>query len=127
MEQTNEQGKNKGGRPTKAIRKNQLITLKCTSLDKITIQAKARKARLSVSEFMLEISRTGTIVMIDKVLPTEVLTLIGTLNHMAANLNQIARKRNSVVDELNAAERANLAILSRELKNIVPMIKSYLQ
>jgi hypothetical protein len=69
----------------------------------------------------------GQIVITEKVLPKEVLTFLGTLNHMAANLNQVAKKRNSVVEELNAAERADLAVLSGQLKEIVQQIKTYLQ
>ncbi len=125
--QSNERGRNKGGRPVKSIRKNQVITLKCSSLDRVTIRAKAKKAKLSVSEYLRELGLNSNIVITEKVLPKEVLSLTGTINHMAANLNQAAKKRNSVVDELNAAERANLEILSRELKLIVQLIKSYLQ
>ena len=127
MKRLNEQAKNKGGRPAKKIRKNQLITLKCSGIDKLMIKAKARKAGLSVSAFMLEISRTGSIVISEKTMPKEVLSLVGALNHMAANLNQVARKRNSVVDELNAAERASLSILSNDLKQLAVLIKNYLQ
>jgi hypothetical protein len=52
--------------------------------------------------------------------------MTGTINHMAANLNQIAKKRNSG-EELNALERANLKVLSGELKGTAVQIKSFLQ
>ncbi len=37
--------------------------------------------------------------------------MTGTFNHIAANLNQIAKKRNSG-EELNALERASLKVQS---------------
>ena len=91
------------------------------------ISARAKKTGLTVSEYLRELGLNGQIVITEKVLPREVLLLAGTLNHMAANLNQIAKKRNSVVDELNAADRASLDFLSRELKQLVLSIKMYLQ
>jgi hypothetical protein len=127
MKQRNEQTKNRGGRPTKSIKRNLVITLKCASYEQTRIGANAKKARLSVSEFLREMGLNGQIVITEKVLPKEVLTFLGTLNHMAANLNQVAKKRNSVVEELNAAERADLAVLSGQLKEIVQQIKTYLQ
>jgi hypothetical protein len=63
---------------------------------------------------------------IKKVIPGDVMQFTGTLNHLAANLNQIAKKRNGF-DELNAMERALLELQSRELKNLVITIKNYLQ
>jgi hypothetical protein len=59
-----------------------------------------------------------------KVLPKEVLQLSATLNHMAANLNQVAKKRNSL-DELNAIERAELNQLSRQVKELAGEIKNH--
>ena len=127
MEETNEPKKNKGGRPPKAIKRNRVVALKCTALEQVKISTRSKKTGLTVSEYLRELALNGQIVISEKVLPKEVLLFIGTLNHMAANLNQVAKKRNSVVDELNAAERASLEILSRELKQLVQSIKMYLQ
>lgn len=127
MKQTSEQGKNEGGRPTKAIKRNQVLSLKCTHLERVKISANAKKARLTVSEFLRELGLNGQVVTTQKVLPAEILAFTGTINHMAANLNQAAKKRNSVVDELTAAERASLEVLSREVKQIVQLIKMYLR
>lgn len=127
MKQLNGQTKNKGGRPAKPIKRNRVVTLKCASYEQTRINANAKKARMTVSEFLREMGLNGQVVTTEKVLPREILELTGTLNHMAANLNQIAKKRNSVTDELNAAERASLEILSRDLKGIAQLIKGYLQ
>lgn len=127
MKPTNETNRNKGGRPTKDIKRNRVVTLKCASYEQTRISVNAKKAGLSVSEFLREMGLNGQVVTIEKALPKEVLVAIGTLNHLAANLNQIAKKRNSVIDELNAAERADLAILSRQFKEIVVLIKNFLQ
>lgn len=61
-----------------------------------------------------------------KVLPQEVLQLTGTLNHLAANLNKIAKKRNGI-EQLNALERASLEVQSRDLKRLVETIKNYVK
>ena len=127
MKEMNEQIKNKGGRPAKALKKNKVITLKCSGYEQVKITVNAKKTGLSVSEYLRELGLHGQVVITEKALPREVLSLMGTLNHMAANLNQVAKKRNSVIDELNAAERASLEILSRELKATVILIKTYLQ
>lgn len=61
-----------------------------------------------------------------KALPAEVLQLTGTLNHLAANLNQIAKKRNGI-EQLDALERASLEVQSRDLKRPAEAIKNYLK
>src|SRR5689334_12171145 len=101
MEQTNQSKKNKGGRPPKSVKRNRVVALKCASYEQTMISARAKKTGLTVSEYLRELGLNGQIVITEKVLPREVLILAGTLNHMAANLNQIAKKRNSVVDVLN--------------------------
>lgn len=59
-------------------------------------------------------------------LPKEILQFTGTLNHLAANLNQIAKKRNQL-DELNALERAQLQQLSTMVKQLAMDIKNHLK
>lgn len=126
MEQKDAQPRKKGGRPKKAIKKDQLLAVKCSLYERRIIEARAQNANLSVSEYLREISMTGKIDRRDKALPKEVLALTGTLNHMAANANQIAKKRNSN-EELNALERASLKVLTGEIQEAVTLIKIYFQ
>jgi hypothetical protein len=69
---------------------------------------------------------TGNIDRREKVLPKEVLQLIGNFNHTAANLNQIAKKRNGI-EPLTAFDRAYLLVQSADLKQIAEAIKNYLK
>jgi hypothetical protein len=126
MEEQNVITKNKGGRPKKAVKKDQLMAIKCTLYERKVIEARAKSANLSVSEYLREIGLTGKIDRRDKALPKEVLNFTAALNHMGANLNQIAKKRNGA-DELSPLERAELKVQSGHLNEIAVQIKSYLQ
>ena len=126
MEAEKTSGTNKGGRPKKQIRKDRMLTLKCSLTEKWIIQAKAKKSGLSVSEYLRSAAINGKIDIPKKTLPAEVLQLAGTLNHLAANLNQVAKKRNSN-EQLDAIERAGLELQSKELKIIAATIKSYIK
>lgn len=127
MKQEQKQAKNKGGRPQKAIKRNVVLTLKCTRYEQVKITANAKKAGLSLSEFLRSMGLDGQIVVKEKALPKEVLMFTGTLNHMAANLNQLAKRRNGVTDVLTPIDRAGLDLLSKDLKEIAVSIKMYLQ
>lgn len=126
MEEQNVITKNKGGRPKKAVKKDQLMAIKCTLYERKVIEARAKSANLSVSEYLREIGLTGKIDRRNKALPKEVLSFTAMLNHMAANLNQIAKKRNGI-DELSPLERAELKVQSGQVKEVAAQIKSYLQ
>jgi hypothetical protein len=89
------------GRPRKAIKKDQLLGVKCSLLERKVIEYKARENNLSVSEYLRKLGLSGKVDMKIKILSKEILQFKGTLNHLAANLNQIAKKRN-MNDELNA-------------------------
>ena len=124
MESTTTIKKSKGGRPKKGVKKDQLLGVRCSPVERKVIEAKSKSANLSVSEYLRELGLTGKIESRHRALPTEVLQYKGTLNHMAANLNQIAKKRNGI-DELNALERARLHSLSGEVKQAVQNINNY--
>jgi hypothetical protein len=118
--------RNKGGRPPKAIKRNRLLGVKCTSLEKITIKAKAKYSGLSVSEYLRQLGMNGKIDMHKIMFPKEILQFTSTLNHLAANMNQAAKKRN-YNEELNALERANLNHVSLLVKQLVQDIKNRLK
>jgi len=126
MEEQRTTTKKKGGRPKKAIKKDQILAVKCSQYERRAIEVRAKSANLSVSEYLREMALTGKIDRRQKAFPKEVLALSGTLNHTAANLNQIAKKRNSG-EELNALERADLKVQSGVLKDLAVQIKTYLQ
>ena len=116
----------KGGRPTKQHKRRQLLAAMCTPLEKKMIEINAQRVGLTVSEFLRDLGLKNRIQVKIKSLPKPVLELKGTLNHTAANINQLARKRNSG-DELNALERALLNQCVREIQGLVNTINSYLQ
>ncbi len=118
--------KNKnGGRPRKAIKKDQLLGVKCSLLERKVIEYKARENNFSVSEYLRKLGLSGKVDMKIPTLSKEILQFKGTLNHLAANLNQIAKKRN-MNDELNALERASLEHQSKEIKQLVNDIRKFL-
>ncbi|MDR3669018.1 MAG: hypothetical protein P4L35_19485 [Ignavibacteriaceae bacterium] len=108
------------------MKKDQLLGMKCTLIERRAIEIKAKSVNLTVSEYIRYMSLTGKIDRPKKVLPKEVLQFTGTLNHLAANMNQVAKKRNGV-EELNPIERATLQALTGEIKKLAQNIKTYLQ
>lgn len=126
MTQSEMKQRNKGGRPSKEIKKNIILTLKCSAVEKMVITQKAKELNRNISEYIREICLNGQADRRVKVLPAEVLALSGTLNHIAANINQIAWKHNK--DEiLSLEERVNLQRLAPVLKEIAVDIKNYLR
>ena len=126
MEEAKGFTKNKGGRPEKVVKRDKLLGVKCTTVEAFLIKAKAEKVQLTVSEYLREQGLTGKIDMHRKVFPKEVLQAIASLGHLAANLNQIAKKRNSS-DELNALERAELQYAVLQFRQFIKDCKQYFQ
>ena len=126
MEQVERKFNRKGGRPKKAVKRDQQITVACSLMERKAIEHKAKSSNLTNSEYLRQMGLTGKIDSRLKVLPKEVLELTAALNHLGANLNQVAKKRNSL-DELNAIERAELNQLSRQVKELAGEIKKHLQ
>ena len=118
--------RNTGGRPCKVIKRNKLLGVKCTLVEKVTIQAKAKYSGLTVSEYLRGLGINGKIDMQKIMFPKEILQFTSTLNHLAANMNQAAKKRN-YNEELNALERANLNQVSMMVKQLVHDIKTRLK
>ena len=95
----------------------------CSRFDLIAIRYYAKECNTSVSEYLRDLGLKRQVDRRVKVLPKEVLQVIGTLNHMAANINQVAYRRNRG-DELNALERAQLMVLAGEIKVLAKTIKA---
>ena len=90
------------------------------------LQEEAKTLGLTLSEYLRGSGLKGQAVRKIKALPQEVLQLTGTLNHLAANLNQIAKKRNGI-EQLDVLERASLEVQFRDLKRLVEGIKNYVK
>ena len=125
MEKTTNNNRKQGGRPTKAVKQKYLLGVKCNLVEKKMVLQNAKAVGVTVSEFLRNVGLKRQAVRKVKVLPQEVLLRLATLNHIAANLNQVAKKRNRF-DELNAIERAGLIQLANDLKQLVIDIKNYL-
>lgn len=123
MAEEKKHNRSKGGRPSKVIKRNKPLTVKCTAIEKSIISGKAKQASQTISEYLRTLGLSGNIVMVINTIPKEILALCGALNHVGGLLNQIAKKRNSN-DELNAFERADLTLLQQRIKEILETIKT---
>jgi hypothetical protein len=95
MEQREIRVRNKGGRPKVAIKKDQMIPVKCSSMEKTILKGKARAVGLTASEFLRKLGLDGKIDRLDSSYPKEILQYIKLLNNAASNINQISKKLNS--------------------------------
>ncbi|MGY0039332.1 plasmid mobilization protein [Pedobacter sp. NJ-S-72] len=118
--------RNKGGRPKAALKRDASISVMCNIIEKKLIQGNAKKVGTNASVYLRELGLNGTSKLKVKTLPKEVLAFTGMLNHMAANLNQIAKRRNSGED-LNAMDRALLNQEVRAVQATVEEVRSYLK
>jgi hypothetical protein len=110
---------NKGGRPKVAHKKSETLSVMCNLLEKKIIQANARNVGKTVSVFLRDLGLHNRTVIRVRTLPRSVLQLTGTLNHIAANINQLAKKRNQGND-LNGMERA---LLNQEIRSLQTLVK----
>lgn len=126
MEEAKNNRKNRGGRPPKAIKRDQLVAVKCSLLERKILERKARSIHLTLSEYLRDLGLKGEANTRVKTLPKEVLGFRAELHHLASNLNQIAHRRNRG-DELTPMERVNLNSLAEEIRNLAGQIKAYVQ
>ena len=115
---------NKGGRPAKGIKRNITITVHCSAFEKRILREKSKDFGISLSEYLRQTGLDHKITRHRKDYPREALLLNGVLNHIAANLNQIAKKRNSG-EELGAYRRTQLEELSEQLHLLTQQIRNY--
>ncbi|RKR84517.1 hypothetical protein BDD43_4757 [Mucilaginibacter gracilis] len=115
---------NKGGRPSVPHKRRSSVSVMCTLIEKKIIEANAKRVGMNPSVFLRNLGLNTRIEVRVKTLPKPVMEMRGTLNHIAANLNQIARRRNRG-DDLNAMERALLDQDVRSLRGLVKNINAY--
>ncbi|WP_461462444.1 plasmid mobilization protein [Mucilaginibacter sp.] len=115
---------NKGGRPKVPHKRRTAVSVMCTLIEKRVIEANAKRVGMNPSVFLRNLGLNTRIEVRVKTLPKPVLEMRGTLSHIAANLNQIAKRRNRG-DDLNAMERALLDQDVRSLRGLVRNINAY--
>ena len=94
MEPVKSSNRKTGGRPPKAIKSNHFIGVKCSLIEKTLLKQLAKRDGLTLSEYLRKAGLNRKEARKITALPKEVLQFTGTLNHLAANLNQLARKNN---------------------------------
>ncbi|WP_224751066.1 plasmid mobilization protein [Mucilaginibacter pankratovii] len=114
----------RGGRPQVPHKRRSAVSVMCTLIEKKIIEANAKRVGMNPSVFLRNLGLSTRIDVRLKTLPRPVLEMRGTLNNIAANLNQIARKRNRG-DDLNAMERALLDQDVRSLRALVKNINAH--
>jgi len=113
----------KGGRPKKSVRKTEQLALMCSPVERKIIEYKAQQSRVPVSQYLRELALDGKVVTRTNTFPKEILLFTATLNHLAANVNQVARKRNRE-ESFNEMERAEWLLLAEDIKKMAEKIKS---
>src|SRR4249919_3557570 len=117
METTLPVKRNKGGRPPKEDKRSQQLAVMCTVGERKQIEEKANLANLSLSEFLRTLALQGQVGRKTKQFPKEILLFTATLNHLAANMNQLARQRNQG-SELSPTQIIDLVVMSTSMKRL---------
>jgi hypothetical protein len=113
----------KGGRPKKPVRKSEQLAVMCSLVERKIIEHKAKQSGVPVSQFLRELALNGKIETRPNTFPKEILLFTSTQNHLAANVNQVAKKRNRE-ETFNAKERAEWMLLSEDVKKLAEKIKN---
>ena len=124
MQTTSKHRNAKGGRPPKEIKRNKTVTVHCSAFEQRLLKIMGKEAGMTVSEYLREIGLSGKIDRPKREFPKEALTMNGTLNHSAANLNQLAKKRNSG-EEFDAYLSVKELQLCEQLKELTITIKTH--
>ena len=116
----------KGGRPKKPVRKSEQLAVMCSLVERKIIEHKAKQSGVPVSQFLRELALNGKIETRPNTFTKEILQFTSTLNHRAANVNQVAKKRNRE-ETFNAMERAEWMLLAEDVKKLAEKIKNCFQ
>lgn len=128
MMQTDSKGKNnrnKGGRPRAIQKRDQQLAVMCTMEERELIGQKARASNLPVSAWLRTVALQGQTGSPKKTIPKEILLISATLNHTAANINQLTKKHNQY-QLFSDAEITMLNQFITELKQLATQIKKSL-
>jgi hypothetical protein len=126
MQAQKKQTASKGGRPKKAVKKIHALTVKCNIIERKVIERKAKDAGLTISEYLRDLGLAGKIDRQKKIVPLEILEYKGTLNHLAANFNQVTRKINCN-QLLLEGDVSVLFQVPIEIKRHIENVEKYLQ
>lgn len=113
---------NKGGRPKVKVKRDQQLAVMCTLTERNLIEEKAKQANSPVSVWLRSLALQGQTGSNKKSIPKEVLLFTATLNHLAANINQLTKKHNQY-DLFSDAEINQLQQLIKEVKQLATTIK----
>jgi hypothetical protein len=90
------------------------------------LEKKAGDAGLTVSEYLRSMGLSGKIDRREKLIPAAILDYKGTLNGMAANLNQVVKK-NNCNEVLTGEDRLVILGVAMAIKEHVIMVVKYYQ
>lgn len=116
---------NKGGRPKVKVKRDQQLAVMCTLQERNLIEEKAKESNSPVSVWLRSLALQGQTGSSKKPIPKEVLLFTATLNHLAANINQLTKKHNRY-DLFTDAEIDQLQSLIKDVKQLAIDIKNSL-
>lgn len=117
--------RNKGGRPRAMQKRDQQLAVMCTREERNLIEQKAGASNLPVSAWLRTVALQGQTSSPKRIIPREILLFSATLNHTAANINQLTKKHNQY-QLFSDAEITRLYQLIAELKQLAAGIKKSL-
>ncbi|MBL7709144.1 MAG: plasmid mobilization relaxosome protein MobC, partial [Chitinophagaceae bacterium] len=97
----------------------------CTLEERNLIEQKAKQANSPVSVWLRALALKGQTGSTKKSIPKEILLFTATLNHLAANINQLTKKHNQY-DLFSDAEIDQLKSLITDVKQLTIAIKKSL-
>lgn len=116
---------NKGGRPKVKSKRDQQLAVMCTLEERNLIEEKAKQSNSKLSVWLRSLALQGQTGSAKNKVSKEVLLFTATLNHLAANINQLTKKHNQY-DLFSDEEINQLQQLITEVKQLVTAIKNSL-